>query len=117
MSSILSYKVGVTRAAAAKKGPVRWLNLNLAEPKGEIKQVSLFFYEQDPSNLGFVNHRTGCVMANLKLADFEPIYHLVQSEKPAFTFWRTDPEEDKLISIDVSTSEEPLGEGTPDRSP
>jgi hypothetical protein len=115
MAAIASYKVGVTRAA--RKGPVRSLTLQLAEPEGDLRQVSLFFYEDAPPSLGFVNHETGFVVANLRLVDFDASYRILNTENPVFIHWRTDPEEARLISIDLSTSEEPLGEGPPHRTP
>jgi hypothetical protein len=49
--------------------------------------------------------------------DFEATYKLVHEEAPVFAHWRVDPEDEALLSIDLSTSDEPLGEGAPDRSP
>jgi hypothetical protein len=34
-----------------------------------------------------------------------------------FVTWRLDHSEERLLSIDVSTSDEPPGEGPADRSP
>src|SRR5689334_20063549 len=107
--TITSYKVGALRAT--KPGPVRSLTLQLAEVEGGVGQVSLFFYDKPPASLGFVNRQTGFVIANLPLADFDPMYHILNIEKPVFVHWRTDPEDEKVLSIDVSTSEEPVGEG------
>jgi len=121
MPRIGSYKVGATRALQKKAGPVRWLDFELVEPKGNLNHVSLYFYEDklppDPG-IGFVNRTSGYVMVNLPLKDFEPMYHIVQTEKPAFVTWRTDPDPDveRIVSIDVSTLEEPLGEGIEDRT-
>lgn len=112
--SIASYKVGVSRAHDSRAA--RWLTLALAKPSGPIKAVSLFFYEGTPPDRGFVNRETGMVVANLPLADFDATYHIVQTEKPVFVSWRTDPEGNSVVGIDVSTSEEPLGEGFRDRS-
>jgi hypothetical protein len=115
MNAVTSYKVGVSRSA--RPGPARSLTLQLAVPQGGIAQVSIFFYEKPPGGLGFVNRRTGFVTANLPLADFEPMYHVLNIEKPVFVHWRTDPEDERIVSIDVSTSEEPVGEGLVDNSP
>ena len=115
MPAIYSYKVGISRAV--KGGPVRWMTVQFDEPAGALRQGSLFFYEKEAPNLGHLNHKAGCVVINLPLVDFESTYQVLNTEKPVFLHWRTDPEDDKLIGIDLSTSEEPLGEGTPDRSP
>jgi hypothetical protein len=113
--TIISYKVGANRAV--RSGPVRSLTLKLAESEGGIGGVSLFFYEKAPSTLGFVNRQTGFVSVNLPAVDFDPMYRILNTEKPVFVHWRTDPEDEKLTSIDVSTSEEPVGEGAVDTSP
>lgn len=115
MPAILTYKVGVTRAV--RGGPVRWITVQLAEPVGEIRQASLFFYDKAPSSLGCLNHKTGFAMVNFLASDFDATYRILNTEKPVFIHWRTDPEEDQLVGFDLSTSEEPLGEGTPDKSP
>jgi hypothetical protein len=115
MATIVKYKVGVARAA--RGGAVRWLILKLAEPEGNLGQVSLFFYEGETPGLGFANRNSGFVVANLPIADFEPTYRILNGERPVFVTWRLDHTEERLISIDVSTSDEPPGEGPVDQSP
>lgn len=115
MPRIANYKVGVMRSHEA--GPVRWLTLNLAEPEGALSAVSVFFYEKPGAKLGFVNRETGYLVANLPAADFDAMYDLVKTESPVFVTWRLHPDEERLLGIDVSTSEEPVGEGAPDSSP
>jgi hypothetical protein len=113
--TVTSYKVGANRAT--RPGPVRCLTLQLAEVEGGIGGVSLFFHEKAPGPLGFVNRQTGFVSVNLPLVDFDVMYRVLNTEKPVFVHWRTDPEDEKLASIDISTSEEPVGEGPVDTSP
>jgi hypothetical protein len=115
MPAVTSYKVGVSRAV--KGGAVRWLTLQIASPTGGIKEVSAFFWEKPPGKLGFVNRDTGFVCVNLPVSDFDPMYKVLNTESPIFAHWRTDPEDERLASFDVSTSEEPVGEGFPDKSP
>jgi hypothetical protein len=115
MPSVSSYKVGTSRAV--RGGAVRWLTLQISNPTAGIKEVSAFFWEKVPHKLGFVNRTTGFVCVNLPLADFDPMYRILNTEQPIFVHWRTDPEDDHLASFDVSTSEEPVGEGFPDKSP
>jgi hypothetical protein len=112
--TITSYKVGVNRAT--RPGPVRALTLKLAESEAGIGGVALFFYEKAPGSLGFVNRQSGFVSVNLPLIDFDPMYRVLNTEKPVFVHWRTDPEDEKLASIDISTSDEPVGEGPVDTS-
>ena len=115
MPAILNYKVGIVRSA--KAGPCRWITLAMETPTEGVTAVSLFFHEKSSGRLGFFNRDTGFLTGNLPAADFDAIYRVVNSEKPVFVHWRLDPDEDRLISLDVSTSEEPLGEGFPDTSP
>jgi hypothetical protein len=115
MPAILNYKVGIMRSA--KAGPCRWITLAMETPTEGITSVSLFFHEKPPGQLGFFNRETGFLSAHLSAVDFEGIYKVLHTEKPVFVHWRLDPEEQHLASIDVSTSEEPLGEGAPDKSP
>jgi hypothetical protein len=96
---------------------VRWLILKLAEPEGDLGQVSMFFYEGECPGPGFANRDSGFVVANLPLADFEPTYRILNTEQPVFVTWRLDHSEERLLSIDVSTADEPPGEGPADRSP
>jgi hypothetical protein len=115
MPAILNYKVGVVRSA--KSGPCRWITLAMETPTEGVTSVSMFFHEKVPSQLGFLNEKTGFLTANLAAADFDAIYRICNTEKPVFVHWRLDPDEHRLASIDVSTTEEPLGEGFPDKSP
>jgi hypothetical protein len=113
---VRAYKVGTSRSKPG--APVRWLNLLLAEPVDRVHTVSLFFYEElGTRELGFLNPETGFVVANLPVSDFDALYRIVNTEKPVFLHWRTDPGAAPLLSIDVSTSEEPPGEGPSDSSP
>jgi hypothetical protein len=115
MPAILNYKVGIVRSA--KAGPCRWLTLAMETPTEGVASVSLFFHEKVPTSLGFLNTQTGFLTANLPASDFDGIYKVLNTEKPVFVHWRLDPDEHGLVSIDVSTREEPLGEGFPDKSP
>jgi hypothetical protein len=113
-NTVKTYKVGVCRSKPA--GPVRWLTIELATPVGATRAVSVFFYEELPRERGFANDATGFVVANMRVGDFDPMYNLLQTERPVYVHWRIDPDENKLLSIDVSTSEEPVGEGPVDKS-
>jgi hypothetical protein len=113
--AIVTYKVGVTRSH--KPGPSRWLTLKLESAREGAKAVDIFFYEKEVPALGFLNRETSGLTVNLPLVDFEPIYDILQTEKPVFAHYRIHPSEHRLLSIDISTSEEPLGEGPVDTSP
>jgi hypothetical protein len=116
MPAIVSYKVGVTRSH--KTGPVRWITLKLDPDSNEGPgSASLFFYEGQPPALGFLNRRTSTAIVNLPLADFGSIYDIVNKEKPVYFYFRIQGPDHHLLSFDVSTSEEPVGEGPVDTSP
>jgi hypothetical protein len=114
-NTVKNYKVGVCRSKA--NGPARWLTLELVTPVGALRSVSLFFYDEAPRTRGFANDATGHLVANMRTADFDAMYHLVQTEKPVYAHWRLDHSDNSVLSIDVSTSEEPVGEGPVDHSP
>jgi hypothetical protein len=44
------------------------------------------------------------------------MYAILQTEQPVYAHCRLDSEEQRLLSIDISTFEEPLGEGHADHS-
>jgi hypothetical protein len=115
MPAVVSYKVGVTRSH--KHGPARWLKLKLEAEAEGAHEVSLFFYEKEPPNLGFLNRERSLLVANLPAPDFAPIYQILNTEKPVFAHYRIHGDENRLLSLDVSTSEEPIGEGPVDHSP
>jgi hypothetical protein len=115
MPAILNYKVGILRSA--KAGPCRWITVGMETPTDGVTSVSLFFHEKTPAQLGFLNRQTGYLNAHLPAADFDGMYRILNTEKPVFVHWRLDLDEHKLLSVDISTTEEPLGEGTPDHSP
>jgi hypothetical protein len=115
MPVIVSYKVGVTRSQ--KSGPSRWLSLKFAPSTERAQSMSLFFYEKDAPGMGFHNRETAIVVANLPVSDFEPMYKILNTENPVFAHFRVHSEDDRLLSVDISTSEEPVGEGPVDRSP
>jgi hypothetical protein len=115
MAAVVSYKVGVTRSH--KPGPVRWLSLKLESAAEGAHSVTLFFYSADVPALGFMNRDTGTVVANLPFVDFEPTYRILNTEKPVFVHFRIHGDGNRLLSLDVSTSEEPIGEGPVDNSP
>ena len=115
MPAIVSYKIGVIRSH--KPGPSRWLTLKLEHGGDGAHNVTLFFYETEGPSLGFLNKETKTLIVNLPAADFEPTSRILQTEKPVFAHYRVHGDEHRLLSIDISTSEEPLGEGPVDNSP
>jgi len=115
MPSITKYKVGVTRSH--KPGPIRWITLKLESATEGAGAVSLFFYDKEPQVFGFLNRESSTLVANFRTEDFEPMYRILNTESPVFAHFRVHGDEHRLLSFDLSTSEEPLGEGPVDRSP
>ena len=115
MPAVLNYKVGVTRSH--KPGPVRWLSLRLETAADGAQAVSLFFYEKAAPGLGFLSRETETLVVNLPFEDFDPTYKILNEEKPVYAHFRVHADENRLLSFDLSTSEEPLGEGPVDTSP
>jgi hypothetical protein len=115
MPAIISYKVGVTRSH--KPGPVRWLSLKLESAAEGATGATLFFFEKELPAFGFLNRSTSAVVVNLPIADFEPAYRILNTEKPVFANFRIHGDENRLLSFDLSTSDEPVGEGPVDQSP
>jgi hypothetical protein len=115
MSAIISYKVGVTRSH--KPGPNRWLTLELESATEGAHSVSLFFYEKEAPALGHLNRKNGNLVVNLPLGDFAPTYEILKTEKPVYAHYRIHGDEHRLLSLDISTSSEPVGEGNVDNSP
>jgi hypothetical protein len=115
MPAVVSYKVGVTRSH--KPGPARWLSLKLDSASDGATWATLFFFEKPAPLFGFLNRATSTVVVNLPLADFDPTYNILNTEKPVYIHFRIDGDEHRLLSFDVSTSEEPVGEGPVDTSP
>jgi hypothetical protein len=115
MPGVVSYKVGVTRSH--KRGPSRWLSAKLEAESGGVQTVAMFFYEGEVPSLGYLSRETNQLVANLPAADFEPSYRILMTEKPVFIHFRVHGDENRLLSLDLSTSEEPIGEGPVDLSP
>lgn len=115
MPAIVSYKVGVIRSH--NHGPSRWLTLKLESAAEGAHSIALFYYDRDAPALGFLNRETRNLVVNLPYVDFEPTARILQTEKPVFAHFRVHASDHRLLSIDISTAEEPLGEGLVDQSP
>ena len=61
-----------------------------ATDTGEFKLVTIAFYEVDPPDLGELNPHEKAVAVTLPARDFDAMYHLVQTEKPAFVEWESN---------------------------
>ncbi len=81
---------------------------------GTFKHFAAYFME-NPANLGYVNPSNGYVVPFLRLGDFSDIYQIVQAEKPVYTAFFAD-DNNQLQWFQVRTGLEPTGEGPVDFS-
>jgi hypothetical protein len=114
MPEVVSYQVGVTRSR--RTGAIRWITLKFEPGHESPRSASLYFFEKDKQELGFLNRETGTVVVNLPLADFDPTYRILNTEKPVYFYFRVQGIDHHLLSVDLSTSQEPVGEGPVDAS-
>lgn len=110
-AAISSYLVGVHRHTSG--GHVRWLSLEA--DSGRFRHFTIYFFEDDPDSLGYVNPDTGHVVPLLPIRDFDNMYQMLQTEKPVYVYWYSG-DDNRIVWFQLCTSEEPLGEGPADHS-
>lgn len=115
MPEVASYQVGVTRSH--KPGARRWLTLSFGSGHESPRSASLYFFEKERPELGFLNGEAGTVTVNLPISEFDVIYRILNTEKPVYFYFRIQGIDHRLVSFDLSTSQEPVGEGPADSSP
>ena len=112
LREIKSYEVIVQRSA---ESPIRRvLRLDLKPIRGNPVKTAEISFEPDPKSLGDLSDSTP--LLRLPLDDFDNAYHLLQTEKPVYFSWGFDEGGEKLAWCDLSTTEEPIGEGFTDMS-
>ena len=107
------YSVSVRRGRAHSHTKTLSLQAS-SSATGTFKSFALFFYE-NPPNLGYVNPDNGYVVPMLPEVDFDPMYHLIQTERPIYAGWQTN-DDNKLEWFSLYTGEEPPGEGLAEKS-
>jgi len=115
LTLVASYSVVTQRNQDPANTLARHLYLE-ADPSasGTFKHFALYFFEP-PSSLGYVNPGNGYVVPFLPLAEFSDIYRIVQSEKPVYTLFYAD-DNNQIQWFQVRTAPEPTGEGPVDFS-
>lgn len=111
-TEIRSYRVGVLYREAGDFS--RFLAL---QPAPDVTGpgsggIWLYFSGTGPCS---GSERSQMIVAKLPEALFGDMYHVLQTESPAFFVWQTG-DGGAIASCGITTSQEPAGEGWPDRS-
>lgn len=115
---VKSYFVGTNRQRASANYHRRWISLVPKTPTAQVQNIVIYFFVQETisndSDVGYVTPATTkYVVAYAHISDFEDMYRILQSEKPVHFNWAADAA-NKLHWFQISTNEEPLGEGPKD---
>ena len=110
---IASYRVGITRRASDEISRYLFLDPTPGETEAAAIGVRIHF-EPDPQEIGY--WAEDLLLVTLPESYFADMYHLVQTESPAFFNWRLDEGGERIARCSVGTLEEPTGEGFEDRS-
>ncbi len=110
---IATYRVGVTRRASDAIS--RYLFLEPAPGEVAHGKVGVrIHFEPHPDDIGYRADER--LLVTLPESFFADMYHITQTESPAFFHWQFDESGNRLVSCSVGTLEEPTGEGFEDRS-
>jgi hypothetical protein len=75
---------------------------------GPFKHFAIYFTEQAPPNLGYVNPDDGYVVPFLPLRDFAEMYHILKTEKKVYAEWYADNNKN-LQWFQIGSSPDPVG--------
>ena len=94
----------------------RGLHLHPSSNEGDpVSRVLMNFAmeSQESINIGYYDSKSKIIVVNPPLADFDSMYHVVQTERPVFFHWEADDEKEpqRLLWFSLGTDEEPTGEG------
>lgn len=117
---IKSYFVGTNRQRAAANYHRRWLSLVPKTPTAQVQNIVIYFFVGETitndSDVGYTTPTSSkFVVCYAPISDFEDMYRILQSEKPIHFNWHADAA-NKVQWFQISTNEEPLGEGPKDLS-
>ena len=100
---------------------------SIALAHGIRTRAHLAFWDSDPPNKGSVFNVGGLnfngltINGNMKISDYEHVYHLLQTEKPVkIKFWYSsagNTTTKNLTTLHIFSGDEFPGEGTEDDSP
>jgi hypothetical protein len=110
---IATYRVGVTRRASDEISRYLFLEPAAGRTGTETRGVRIHF-EPNPDEIGY--WAEDLFLVTLPESFFADMYHIVQTESPAFFNWRLDESGDRIMRCGIGTVEEPTGEGLEDRS-
>ena len=110
---IATYRVGVTRRASDEISRYLFLEPAAGQTGTGPRSVRIHF-EPDPTEIGY--RAEDLLLVTLPESLFADMYHIVQTESPAFFNWRLDKSGDRVARCGIGTVEEPTGEGLEDRS-
>lgn len=110
---IATYRVGVTRRASDEIS--RYLFLEPAPGQAAFANIGVrIHFEPAPEHIGYWANEI--LLVTLPESLFADMYHIVQTESPAFFHWRLDESGNQITRCSIGTLEEPIGEGFEDRS-
>jgi hypothetical protein len=113
VQEIEAYRVGVSSRSTDHFTRFLFLEPNPSYEGVGSSGVRIFF-EPDPEEIGRL--AGGFLVVTLEQSYFTDMYHLLQTEKPMFFSWGMEEEGDQIAWCDLSTTEEPIGEGFMDLS-
>lgn len=110
---IATYRVGVTRRASDAIS--RYLFLEPAPGQQETGNVGVrIHFQPHPEDIGYRTDEL--LLVTLPESFFADMYHIAQTESPAFFHWQLDRSNNRIAHCSIGTLEEPVGEGFEDRS-
>ena len=108
-----AYRVGVSRRSADSFTRFLFLEPDPGHSGPGSSGVRIFF-EPNPKEIGRL--AADFVVVTLDPSYFRDMYHLLQTEKPMYFSWGLEEMGTQIAWCDLSTTEEPIGEGFTDWS-
>lgn len=90
--------------------------LPAAVDQNKVEAVFIGFHDGSVTIFGYCGGEQN-VYCWAPMSDFDNYYHVLQTEKPLFFEWTFDGTTGRVISYQLRSTEEPLGEGFRDLSP
>ena len=115
---IKSYYVGTNRQRNAANYHRRWISLVPKTPTATVQHIVIYFFVQETitndTDIGYATPTSSkYIVGYANISDFADMYKILQSEKPVHFNWYADAA-NKVQWFQISTNEEPLGEGPRD---
>jgi hypothetical protein len=87
-----------------------------AADKQKVEAVFIGFHDGSVESFGYSGGDRD-VYCWAPMSDFDNFYHVLQTEKPLFFEWSFEATTGRVVSYQLRSAEEPLGEGFRDLSP